>query len=238
MDLRSAITLTIGLTLSGALVGQGLASFRTADRTVSVKGTSERDVTADLAIWPLRLVAASDDLAAASNQLARSITEVKRFLARHGLDSAAVSMQGFQVEDARTNQFSGNQASTRFVIRQTLVVRSTDPPAVLAASQRVGDLLSVDVAISSGGEYGTGGPSFLFTKLNDFKPAMIAEATARAREAAEQFAADAGANVGGIRSASQGYFEILPRDAAGGLTEEGQLEKRLRVVTTIVYGLK
>ena len=32
------------------------------------------------------------------------------------------------------------------------------------------------------------GPTYLFTKLNDVKPAMIAEATANARAAAAQFA--------------------------------------------------
>jgi hypothetical protein len=38
-------------------------------------------------------------------------------------------------------------------------------------------------------EYGVGGPTFVFTKLNQLKPAMVAEATPNARAAAEQFAA-------------------------------------------------
>ena len=74
---------------------------------------------------------------------------------------------------------------------------------------------------SSGGEYGSGGPTFLFTGLNELKPAMIAEATARAREGAEQFAKDSGSALGGIRRANQGLFEILPRDRAQGISEQG-----------------
>ena len=50
------------------------------------------------------------------------------------------------------------------------------------------DLVDPGVVLISGEEYGPGGPTFLFTKLNDLKPAMIAEATANARAAAEQFA--------------------------------------------------
>ena len=68
-------------------------------------------------------------------------------------------------------------------------------------------------------EYGPGGPTYVFTKLNDLKPPMIAEATARAREAAEQFARDARSELGGIRRANQGIFEILPRDQAPGIFE-------------------
>jgi hypothetical protein len=102
----------------------------------------------------------------------------------------------------------------------------------------VGALVRAGVVLSSGPEYGPAGPSFLFTKLNDIKPAMIAEATGRAREAAEQFARDAKSRLGGIRRASQGVFVILPRDQAAGISEESQVEKTVRVVTTVDYYLK
>jgi hypothetical protein len=91
--------------------------------------------------------------------------------------------------------------------------------------------------MSSGQEYGNGGPTFVFTKLNDLKPQMIAEATASAREAAEQFARDSKSTLSGIKRGSQGYFEILPRDQAAGISEESQVLKRVRVVTTVEYGL-
>ena len=90
------------------------------------------------------------------------------------------------------------------------------------------------VVLSSDGPW-SGGPSYLFTKLNDLKPGMIAEATASARRAAEQFAKDSGARLQGIRQANQGLFVILPRDQAPGMQEERQRAKIVRVVTTIDY---
>lgn len=59
-------------------------------------------------------------------------------------------------------------------------------------------------------DYGPGGPTYLFSGLNDIKPAMIAEATAAAREAAQQFARDANASVGGLRRANQGCSRSWP----------------------------
>ena len=70
-------------------------------------------------------------------------------------------------------------------------------------------------------------PGYLFRKLNDLKPAMIAEATAQARKGAEQFAKDSRSRLGGIHRASQGVFVILPRDAAGA-TRGGALPRRRR----------
>jgi hypothetical protein len=78
----------------------------------------------------------------------------------------------------------------------------------------------------------------VFTGLNKLKPRMIAEATARAREAGEQFAKDSRTTLGDIRQANQGVFEILPRDQAPGVSEGNQIAKVVRVVSTIDYFLK
>jgi uncharacterized protein len=237
-DLVRPAILAAGLALGGLFIGGGFARARSADRFVTVKGISEREVKADLAIWPLRIVAASDDLPSANKQLQSSLDKIRAFLAANGVDAAQATLQDFSVADAQTNQYSGGSAAgARFVIRQTVVVRSTNPETIRAASQKVSELVSAGVVLSSGGEYGNGGPTFVFTGLNKLKPAMIGEATARARESAEQFARDSRSGIGGIRRASQGIFEILPRDQAEGITEASQIVKTVRVVSTIDYAL-
>ena len=42
----------------------------------------------------------------------------------------------------------------------------------------------------------------------------------------------------GIRQANQGVFEILARDQAPGISEESQIAKTVRVVSTIDYYLR
>jgi len=236
-----AAILALGLTLGGLLVGNGFARGRAGDRFVTVKGVAERPVSADFAIWPLRIAGADDDLSAANRKLATSIAGVRDFLARHGVDTSQVQLTGFSVADAFAEQYaSDRKPANRYVIHQTMLVRSQQPDKVLAASQLVSELAAIGVAISSGNEYGPGGggPTFVFSKLNDLKPAMIADATARAREAAAQFARDSHSELGEIRQANQGVFEILPRDQAPGITEENQITKVVRVVSTIDYYLK
>ncbi|HLE56956.1 MAG TPA: SIMPL domain-containing protein [Rhodothermia bacterium] len=237
-ELAAAGIVAAGLAIGGLFIGGGVAKMRTADRYVTVKGISEREVRADLAIWPLRIVAADNDLSRAHAQIQTSVAKIREFLASNQLDPAQAELQDFSVSDAATNQYSREGAATRYVIHQTVVVRSLKPDVVLAASQRVGELVSAGVVLSSGGEYGSGGPTFVFTGLNKLKPQMIGEATARAREAAEQFARDSRSDIGGIRRASQGVFEILPRDQAQGISEASQIVKTVRVVSTIDYALK
>jgi hypothetical protein len=78
-------------------------------------------------------------------------------------------------------------------------------------------------------------PLYLFTRLNEIKPPMIAEATRSARHGAEQFAKDSGSHVTSIRRATQGLFQILARDDAPGISADSQIAKT--VVSTIDYAL-
>ena len=237
-NVLAALVLALGLAVGGGLVGWGFARGRSADRYVEVKGLAEREVTADLALWPLRFVSSANDLATAQSQITSSYDAVVAFLAKHGIEQSATQLQNLRVSDANTNQYQRPGAGgPRFVIEQTIIVRLNKPEIVRGASQRVGELVAAGVVLSEGGEYGSSGPTFVFNRLNDLKPAMIAEATANARAAAEQFARDSGSRLGAIRQANQGVFVILPRDQAPGISESSQLQKTVRVVSTVQYFL-
>lgn len=233
-----AIVLTIGFVLAGALVGYGFRAGRAADRFVTVKGVSERQVEANLALWPLQIAAGDNNLAAAQARMNRMVDDTRAFLQTHGISEEQITIQSFRVRDAEAERFGGSSGPVRFVISQTLMVRSEEPRILQEASQKVGELVQAGVVLTSGQEYGPGGPTFLFTRLNDLKPEMLAEATERAREAAEEFASSSGSQVGKIRRANQGVFQILPRDPAPGQQEQNQLFKIVRVVTTLDYLLE
>jgi hypothetical protein len=237
-SLTAATVLALGIVLGGFFIGNGFARGRSADRYVEVKGLSEREVTANLALWPLRFAASDNDLAAAQAQIKRSEEAVFAFLENNGIAKSATEIQSFQVTDLNTQRFRERTTGPRFIIEETLMVRLDKPEVVQAASQKVSDLVSSGVVLSSA-DYGPmGGPTFIFNGLNALKPKMIAEATASARAAAEQFAADSGSSLGGIRQANQGVFVILPRDQAPGANESAQIRKIVRVVSTVQYFLE
>ena len=71
-----------------------------------------------------------------------------------------------------------------------------------------------------------------FTKLNEIKPQMIENATKNARIAAEKFAKDSDSKLGKIKTANQGQFSIVDRDA------NTPYIKSVRVVTTVDYYLQ
>lgn len=227
--------IAVGLAVAGWLVGMGFSEGRQFDRYVTVKGVSERTVTADLAIWPLRVVATGANLSDVQGAVAKQQEAVLRFLAEAGIEAGDIELQDLQVTDLYAQAYRSGPVQDRFIVAQTVSVRSRDIPRIRQASQQVGELVDAGVVLSS--ERGPAGnsPAYLYTGLVGLKPEMIAEATANAREAAEQFAIDSGSSLGGIRRANQGVFQILARDNAPGMMAQQQVEKTVRVVSTIEY---
>jgi hypothetical protein len=230
----AALLLAVGIATAGWFAGRGFLEARSADRYVTVKGVAERGVQADLALWPMQFVIADDDLERAQQRMVVAGARVQAFLERNGFEPGEIELQDLSVTDTRANRYGGPPAPFRYVVSTTLMVRTLDPDRLFAASQRVGELIDEGVVLSSDGPW-AGGPTYLFNGLNDLKPTMIAEATASAREAAEQFARDSDSKLGPIRRANQGLFVVLPRDQAPGVQEQRQRAKVIRVVTTVEY---
>jgi len=225
--LASAGLLTIGLIAGGYLLGDGLLRAKMADRSVTVRGLAERDVTADLATWTIAYSAQSTDLQSAQADIDRDTTAITTFFKELGFKADALQPTG-----ANVNQYSNN-GIPQYTIRQRLSLRTVDIDKAQAAVARQFDLVRRGVVLEDGS-----GMSYTFTKLEDIKPEMVAEATKDARKSAEQFAEDSGTDVGGIKSATQGYFSIDSRDGdAGGYGVTDTPYKKVRVVTTVNFYL-
>ena len=236
MKVVSALIIGLCAIVAASLLSQGLMGLRTADRYVTVKGMAEREVQADLALWPIRFVATGSTLDEAQNKARSSREAIMAFLKLQAIDQSAVELQRLDVTDTRANPYAGNNSEQQYIINRTLMVRSTDIERIRQAAQNVSELVDSGVVLSS--DYGPSGPTYLFNGLNDIKPAMIAEATAAARESAQQFARDAEAKLGSLRRANQGVFQILARDQAPGVSEQQQPVKTVRVVSTFDYYLE
>lgn len=231
------LALACSVVAAGWFIGDGFREGRKSDRFVSVKGVSERSAKANLALWPIRFVSVGNELAQVQHDSEQSRQKVERFLLDAGIAQDGIQVQGIEVTDLHAQAYRSGPVENRFIIAQTVLVRTADVDRVAAISQRLMELVDAGVVLNN--QVGPSqGPIYLFTNLNDIKPAMIAEATQRAREAAEQFAADSKSRLAGIRQAQQGLFQILPRDNVPGTAEQSQIDKTVRVVSTVEYRLE
>ena len=225
---------SFSLMAGGYLLGDGLRRAKSAERSIAVRGVSERDVVANLATWTISFSDEGSELAGVNSRVEQQSAAVRRFFQRAGFKSADMTDSGVSFERRNLTDSDGRPAGERVTVSRSIELRTTDVMRAKRANEALADLLKEGVELDSSSL------NFSFTKLNELKPGMIAEATVRARESAEQFARDSGAEVGRIRNASQGYFSIGPRDGAD--SEEGSDGadspfQKVRVVTTIDYDI-
>ncbi|HMO68932.1 MAG TPA: SIMPL domain-containing protein, partial [Novosphingobium sp.] len=225
----TALIAAAGLIAGGYLLGNGLVRAREADRSVTVRGLAEREVTADLATWTIAYSATASDLATAQTSVDRDTASIRAFFKELGFPADAIQPTGVNVSTYSDNGLP------RFTVRQRMTLRSTDIERAQDAVRRQFDLVRRGVVLEEGS-----GMAYTFTKLNAIKPAMVAEATRDARASAEQFAKDSGTSVGTIKSATQGYFDIQARDgdSGGGWGVSDTPYKKVRVVTTVDFYLR
>lgn len=223
-----AIALALGIVVAGYLIGEALIQARSSQRAVSVRGLAERQVPANLALWPIVFTVTSDDLGDLQRKADEGVAKVRAFLASD-FPAEQVSVSAPRVQDREAQGMRGDgRPLDRYTAEVTVTVRSDKIDAVRNSIQRSGELVKQGVAVIRSYEYNT---QYLFTDLEKIKPEMIAEATKDARRAAEQFAKDSGSSVGAIRNAQQGLFSIEDRD------QFSPEFKKVRVVTTVDYYL-
>lgn len=224
------ICLLIGLASLGYLLGDAAIKFKEYERTVTVKGLSEREYEADIVIWPIQFSTASNDLADMYRSIDINTDKIRKFLETSGINDNEITLSTPAITDKSAQQYTNQaRAEFRYTASQIVTVYSSSIKSVRKVMGKLSELGKQGI-VFTGDNYQMQ-TEYIFTRLNDIKPAMIEEATRKAREVAEKFAFDSKSTLGKIKKATQGQFSISARD------KNNPHIKKIRVVSTVAYYL-
>lgn len=234
--LLGSIVLGVGIALGGFFPGYYYYQAQMNNRSVTVKGLAEKNVTADLAIWTIKFQATGNNLTEVQKKLENSLNIIMAYLKENKFSAAEIAINRINTNDLNANPYYDKAANKpQFILTQSITVRSPQIMQVAQSSERIGSLVGEGVLFANE-EYARP-VHYVFTKLNDVKPEMLAEATQNAKQAAEEFAKNSQSRVGQIKRANQGVFSILPQDDIPGADETSYINKKIRVVSTVEYYL-
>ena len=235
MDTRHIIPATIlaaGLVIMGKSIKSGIVEYKDMDRTVTVKGLSEREVMADKVTWSLMYKELGNDPSQIYDLLEQKNNKVVAFLKSSGIKSQDISINPPVITDRQADNYGNEIMTYRYKATSVITVTSSEVEKVRKLLTKQSQLMKQGIALVSN-EYGnTNSVIYEYTSLNKIKPEMIKEATENARATAQKFADDSDSRLGKIRTAQQGQFSITNRD------DNTPHIKNIRVVSTIEYTLK
>lgn len=224
------ICLLLGLGVLGFFIQNATVKFKQYDRSVVVKGLSQKEFKADIVIWPIQFRVASNELEKLYDLLDNNSGKIESFLLKNGIKKEEITRSAPSIVDKSAQEYGNNQKPNyRYTASQIVTVYSKNIDTVRALKSSLSKLGKEGIVIS-GDDY-QAKTEYIFTKLNEVKPSMIEEATKNARAVALKFAADSNSKLGKIKRASQGQFSISQRD------KNNPHIKTLRVVCTVEYYL-
>ncbi|ACJ29862.1 Conserved hypothetical protein [Shewanella piezotolerans WP3] len=221
--------LCLGMVLLGNTIGDKLIKMKSMERTVTVKGLAEKEVRANIAIWPIRFTEVDNDLDSLYVNVQTKTDKVAAFLKQQGFDESEITISLPAIDDRLAQGYSDPNVKYRYSARVSLSLYTDKIDLLLSARTKMLSLAKEGIAISDQ-DYNSKA-QFLFTKLNDVKPEMIQSATQNARQVAEKFAKDSDSKLGKIKKAAQGQFSINDRDS------NTSYIKKVRIVSTLTYYL-
>lgn len=232
LDWLKTVIIGLSLVLAGFFIGNMHKTGKKFDRFVQVKGLSEKEVKADLAVWPINISFAGNDLKALKNQIEKQNEEVYKFFINQGFNESELTKGTTNIFDVQADRYNSNSMNReyRYLAQSEFTIRTAEIPRLQNALSESLELISKGILLGSKNQWRP--IEYIFTGLNEIKPSMIKEATKNAREVAEKFALDSNAKVGKIRVARQGLFTINDRDIN---TPEIKI---VRVVSTIDFQLE
>lgn len=226
----AAVITAVGMIIMGMSIANGIVTFKDRDRTVVVKGLSEREMKADKVTWSLTYKEIGNDPAVMYNLLEQKNAKVVAFLKTAGVSDKEISINPAVISDRQADNYGNEIMNYRYKATSVITVTSNDIDKVRQLMRRQAELMKQGIAIVSD-EYSSN-VRYEFTGLNKIKQDMVEEATKNAQATAEQFATDTKSDLGDIRSAQQGQFSIEDRDS------NTPYIKKIRVVNTMTYSLK
>ncbi|MDR1701443.1 MAG: SIMPL domain-containing protein [Sporomusaceae bacterium] len=235
------LSLLLGLCLLGLFIFQGIKTFSDKDRVVTVNGLAEMEMKATAATIVVNFSFSGDDLENLIAQTENKRKAIIAYLTSNGYAEIDILIGSLDVTDRQkyyeTRYQNGEEVQVkidRYTMAQSLVVKAKDVETTEQAATQIHlDLVTQDLTAKVQTNYS-------FPELNSIKPQLIAESTKNARIAGQQFANDSQANLGKIKTASQGQISISENyhyDETSGKEIKSYLQKA-RVVSEIVFFLE
>jgi hypothetical protein len=182
------------------------------DQIIHVTGLGSKNFKSDLIVWSGSFNRKEMELAEAYDQIKKDREIIREYLTNKGVQETEIAFSSVSISKENKSIYDedGDYQGTEFTgykLTQSLSIESERVDEI--------DQLSRDITeiINEGVEFYSYSPSYYYTKLAELKIEMVAAATEDARVRAEQIAFNSDAELGNLKKAQMGVFQIIAQNS-------------------------
>ena len=213
------ICVTVFVTVLAAAV-IGSATFQNVKKAgtggITVTGSANQNFVSDLIVWRGSFSRSSSDLTSAYSALKQDADAIRNYLLGEGVDEKEIVLSSVSINtnyrDEYTTSPKGDSIHTSvfdgYTLTQWVTIESSAVDKVEGVSRDITKLIDAGIVFLSNA------PEYYYTKLDELKIEMIADATANARLRVEKIAENAQCEIGPLLDSSLGVFQITAQNSA------------------------
>ena len=233
-----ASILAIGLVVGAFILGNAYKYKFKSTESINVTGNALKDFNADLVKWRATFSRKDFDLRVASDQLKADQIVVKNFLISQGIKPNEIVFEAVNISKDFQYGTDSNGASisqfTGYNLSQDATIESKELDKIEKASREISNLISQGIELSSSN------PNYYYSKLEDLKLELIAQASENAKQRAENIATKSGGNLGKLQKADLGIFQITGKNdneeySSGGALNTTSRQKTANITVKTSY---
>jgi len=233
----SALIFSIAAIISVLILTNTYKNRNRASDVIQVTGLGKKDFKSDLIVWNGSFTRKSFELEQAYASLKSDRESIKQYLISKGLSEKDLVFSSVNIDKEfdYTYDENGNQRRNfgGYRLTQNIEIESGEVEKIESIAREVTEL------INRGVEFYSRNPQYYYTKLSELKIEMIAAATEDARIRAERIAENASTELGELRDAQMGIFQIIGQNSNEDYTWGGAFNTTSKMKTaTITMKLK
>ena len=227
------LLLCITALISVVLLTNAYKNRNSAKNMIHVTGLGKKDFKSDLVIWSGNFEKKGNTLEQASLLLNTDKDIVKKYFLNKGVQEGQIVFSAVDIRKDFLNTYFENgvlkdQVLRGYILSQTVKIESPEVDKIEEISRTVTELAKDGIGFYS---YN---PQYYYTKLSELKIEMVAAATEDARIRAEQIAKNANADIGNLRYAKMGIFQIIAQNSNEDLSWGGTFNTTSKMKTATI----
>ncbi len=241
--MRERVPLLAGLVAVGLAIGLGSVAIadgirdRNRSDVITVTGSAKARIVSDYVVWNATLASQAETPQAALQLLRRWTESTEAFLRAQGALPGEITLKPVSTETV-TQDSEGNDTGKVLAYRlsRSFEVRSARVAATTALVEESQKLLAQGVPLQAEPA------QYVYTKLPELRPKLLAEATRDALARAKVLTEATGASLGGLRGVNVGVFQITAPNSTEvsdyGVYDTSTLRKDVTAVVNVTFALE
>ncbi len=226
--------------LGAFILSSGWVKSKQQNQTITVTGSAQQDFVSDLIVWNGYYSRNNYSLQEANAQLKADAETIRKYLLKNGVKQSEIKFSAVSIQKnyktITNSDYSRTETFDGYNLSQTVTVESKNVDKLESLSREVTQLIDQGIELTSET------PSYLYTKLADLKHELISNATKDASARAEKVATNAGSDLGKLRKADLGIFQITGQNSTedytyGGAYNTSSKNKTITVTVKLQFGI-